>query len=164
VEAVRPRAAIFDIDGTLSDASARVHLITGSAKDWDGFVARAGEDKPYRWCVDVLKGLVAVGYVPVFLTSRPEDQLDVTLRWIEEHPGQWATNGVNLFMRSVGDRRHDDVFKRECYQTLIAPRYDVALAIDDRTGVCRMWRDLGIVALQCGDWEERHGHLVFGQQ
>ena len=35
------KAFIFDIDGTLADASHRLHHIQNGNKDWDAFFARA---------------------------------------------------------------------------------------------------------------------------
>jgi hypothetical protein len=57
-------------------------------------------------------------------------------------------------MRGATDRRPDTEIKREIYRKQIQPHYDVVLAIDDRKRVVKMWREEGILALRCSDWEE----------
>ena len=44
--------------------------------------------------------------------------------------------------------------KKEIYRHLIKPYYDVLFAIDDRQQVVDLWRDEGLVCLQCakGDY------------
>jgi phosphoglycolate phosphatase-like HAD superfamily hydrolase len=41
------RAAIFDIDGTLADATHRLHHVTGSNRNWDAFFQEAAHDTPH---------------------------------------------------------------------------------------------------------------------
>lgn len=63
-------------------------------------------------------------------------------------------NGLHVdkfFMRTAGDQRKDDVIKREIYETLIAPFWDVILVVDDRESVCAMWRELGLPLIQVKD-------------
>ncbi|MGH9121886.1 MAG: hypothetical protein ACRDYC_08055, partial [Acidimicrobiales bacterium] len=38
-------AVIFDLDGVLSDAAGRQHLIEGGRRDWDAFFDACGEDQ-----------------------------------------------------------------------------------------------------------------------
>lgn len=56
-----------------------------------------------------------------------------------------------LIMRQGGDTRRDSIVKREMYETMIAPHFDVLMAIDDRPQVCEVWRDLGINLIQVTD-------------
>lgn len=38
------RAVVFDIDGTLSDASHRLHHVTGGNRNWDAFFTEMAAD------------------------------------------------------------------------------------------------------------------------
>lgn len=47
--------------------------------------------------------------------------------------------------------------KRALYEAYVADRYEVALVLEDRSGVVRMWRALGLTCLQvaAGDFSRR---------
>jgi hypothetical protein len=51
-------------------------------------------------------------------------------------------------MRKYGDYRKDYVVKREIYEQLIAPDYDILCVLDDRNSVVDMWREIGLTCLQ----------------
>jgi len=56
-----------------------------------------------------------------------------------------------LYMRTEGDYRDDAVVKYELYVQYIAPTFDVAVVLDDRNRVVRMWRQVGLTCLQVED-------------
>jgi hydroxymethylpyrimidine pyrophosphatase-like HAD family hydrolase len=155
---MKPKAVIFDLDSTLFNADHRLHLIQNEPKDWPEFFRRAAHDTANLWCYSILKDLRAEGIVPLFVTGRNEGDFEMTRKSLEEHTGSIAVLNQNLFMRSLSDRRKDTEIKREIYQKQIKPHYDVVLAIDDRKRIVQMWREEGILALHCSDWEEsEHG-------
>lgn len=49
---MKPKAYIFDIDGTIADCSHRLHFITGEHKNWDAFYDACLDDAPIN---DVIK-------------------------------------------------------------------------------------------------------------
>jgi hypothetical protein len=53
-----------------------------------------------------------------------------------------------LKMRAAGDKRSDDIVKREIYEQKIAPWRTVVAVFDDRNKVVNMWRELGLLCLQ----------------
>jgi phosphoglycolate phosphatase-like HAD superfamily hydrolase len=151
------KAAIIDLDGTLCNADHRLHHVQKKPKDWDAFFAHMHLDTVNEWCRDIVKGCVAVGVNPIFLTGRNEDYRAITAQWLEENLG-YGSNWIEarLIMRPTGDRRTDTEFKLEVLRKRIQPFYKVMFAIDDRGGVVNMWREAGIPALQCADWEEKN--------
>ncbi len=54
-----------------------------------------------------------------------------------------------IFFRRAGDFRADDEVKREIWKEHIQPHYRVLFVVDDRDRVVRMWREEGLVCLQC---------------
>jgi predicted kinase len=141
-----PPAVVIDLDGTLTSAAWREHLVTGGRKDWERFFAQMGRDAPVQPLVD-LAGWIADDVAVVLLTGRPEDHAPVIRRWLGEH----GVTYDELLMRPAGDRRPDTVVKRERYRRDIAPRYEVRLAIDDRPKVIEMWREEGVYVLTAVD-------------
>ncbi len=143
--------AIFDIDGTLADASHRLHLLPkgnrekdGITPSWEAFFAAAVDDVPIP-AVRELCNIVAHA-MPVFLvTGRPEKDRELTQTWLEKHGIRYAA----LFMRPDGDRRPDTEVKFEEFQRIVDMGYTPAFAVEDRLSVTRMWREkAGIVCLQ----------------
>jgi hypothetical protein len=72
----------------------------------------------------------------------------MTQDWIENHVPLYPQDYV-LHMRPDNDWRKDTVFKEEIYNEYIKDYWDVLFAIEDRDRVVKMWRRLGVVALQC---------------
>jgi hypothetical protein len=52
-------------------------------------------------------------------------------------------------MRATADPREDYIIKKEIYETQIKDKYDVLFCLDDRKQVTQMWREQGLVCLQC---------------
>lgn len=135
---------IFDIDGTLSDASHRVHLLDESPKNWDEFFRLAKHDSPIAPTVSILRRLIE--HHPILLvTGRKDSDKEMTIGWLNEHNIPFDS----IYMRAEGDRRDDWVIKEELYKTRIAPQYGPAHGVfEDRSRVVKMWRDLGLVCYQ----------------
>jgi hypothetical protein len=56
-----------------------------------------------------------------------------------------------LLMRKEGDFRQDYIVKKEIYDRDIREAYKILFCIDDRKQVTDMWREQGLVCLQCAD-------------
>ena len=67
---------IFDIDGTLSDPSERLHFL--EKKDWDGFYNACMNDTPVHHVIYLLQEL-SKNHSIYILTGRPEKIKDKTL-------------------------------------------------------------------------------------
>lgn len=141
-----PPAIIVDLDGTLTSAAWREHLLTGRHRDWPGFFAGMGRDAPVPPLVDLV-AWVSTHATVVLLTGRPDDHAKVIRRWLADHGVVYD----HLLMRPGGDRRPDTVVKREIYRRDIAPHHQVRFVIDDRPRVIDMWREEGLYVLTAVD-------------
>lgn len=154
----KPKAIIIDLDGTLCNAEHRLEHIQKTPKDWETFFSLSHLDQPNEWCLDLIQCLYESGrYEILFVTGRSERDRQMTFDWLVKHlpfirqEHIWA----NLAMRGKEDRRPDHLVKGELYRDRLYPSYRVMMAIDDREDNTKLWRSLGIAALQCDDWEER---------
>ena len=134
---------ISDLDGTLSDAEHRVHLINSKRKDWDAFFAASRDDPPIWPVIHTVRALKAVGHEIHVITGRSDSTREDTIAWFERHEVPYD----RLLMRSDGDFTPDDKLKRDWFEQEYKLA-DVLLVLDDRDKVVRMWRELGLVCLQ----------------
>lgn len=147
-------AIIFDIDGTLADASHRIHHIKKKPKDWDAFFGAQIDDKPHRHIVDMLLAIKCMGKNPViFVSGRPANYREVTEKWLTKHGifNPFIDGKLWLFMRPTGDRRDDDIVKRELLGRIRMEGFEPIMAFDDRDRVVKMWRAMGIPCLQVAE-------------
>lgn len=143
------RTAIFDLDGTLADASKRLHFIQGEKKDWDGFF------RPENLAMDAVIEPVAEAlealekeYAIVFCTGRPQRTQAATVRWLS----QLSFLGIyRLMMRADDDRRPSAEVKRDHLQTLRGDGYRPVIAFEDRADDTAMWRAEGLVCFQVAE-------------
>jgi uncharacterized HAD superfamily protein len=139
---------IVDIDGTLADVSHRLHHIRGKRKKWKKFFELMSEDKPVQEIIDRVIELAQNHNIYV-VTGRPDNYREVTEAWLELHGLPYEA----LYMRKADDYRTDDVVKQE----ILDKHFDkdnVALVIEDRPRVIRMWKENGLTVLDVGTGEE----------
>jgi phosphoglycolate phosphatase-like HAD superfamily hydrolase len=139
--------AVFDIDGTLADVSARLHHIRNKPKNWKAFFAAMSEDKAVHAIVRLSNIIYDAGVRVVLCSGRPEEYRRQTVEWL-------ARAGVRydeLRLRRTGDRRTDTIAKREMLDGLDRAR--ILFVVEDRASVVEMWRKLGLVCLQCAPGE-----------
>ena len=84
------------------------------------------------------------GYKILFVSGREDTCEDVTREWLRLNCPPY----LFLHMRKAKDFREDSVVKREIYENLIEPFFDVVLVFDDRNQVVDMWREIGLKCLQ----------------
>jgi beta-phosphoglucomutase-like phosphatase (HAD superfamily) len=139
----RPRAMIWDLDGTLSDDQARAHFVEverGRARDWTSYFDAIDTDPPIAASMEVLRAMHAAGIRILFLTGRPEYTRPKTVRWL-------AANGLTeydaLIMRPDGERRPAGFFKAEVVQRL-RREYELVCAFEDRIDVAERLRQAGV--------------------
>lgn len=140
---------MVDLDGTLCDASHRVHHVQSKPKNWDAFYAGMADDEIISSVASVLHMARLAGLHIVYLTGRPDNYRDTTERWLSDHA--LLPDDSSLIMRRAGDFRLDDIVKRELYQAEVEPMYDISFVLEDRARVVRMWRDLGLACFQVAD-------------
>lgn len=143
---------ICDIDGTLADTSKRLHYLKQTPPNWDAFHEACDGDAPIDATCAVVGGLVQLkGYLPIFVTGRPERVRTKTLHWLRAH-----LDGLNstpdLHMRPDADHSEDYELKREIWKKRIAPMAEsVRLVLEDRGQCVKMWRELGLTCWQVAE-------------
>lgn len=145
----KPKAIICDLDGTLSNATHRLHHIERRPKDWNSFFKAQINDPINQWCLDLIQEQAAQGVEVLFVTARPENQSRSTLDWLHKNTSFKVELGRNLFMRPDGDRREDVIIKSEIYEDLIKEQFEVIMAVDDKKSIIQMWTTHGINACLC---------------
>jgi phosphoglycolate phosphatase-like HAD superfamily hydrolase len=138
---------VFDIDGTLADVSARLHHIRQKPRNWKAFFAGMSEDKEVHAIVRLCNLVYDAGVRVVLCSGRPEEYRRQTVDWL-------ARVGVRydeLRLRRKGDRRSDTIAKREMLEGLDLA--DILFVVEDRSSVVEMWREQGLVCLQCAPGE-----------
>ena len=148
---MKPKAYIFDIDGTIADCSHRLHFIAGRHKDWDAFYAACKNDRAIPDVVCLLRLLTAHNIAILFITGRPQRISDQTERWLIEVADYKLSLDSCIKMRKDGDHRPDYIVKREIYEQEIKDKYDVVGVFEDRDSCVKMWRELGLTCFQVAD-------------
>lgn len=143
---------VFDIDGTLSDPSHRLHHVTNGKRDWPAFFAGMSEDAP-KHDVIWLNWLAsrADGVAILIVTARPGDYFEQTEDWLRRHGVEYD----NIYMRKIGDTRQDAIVKSEIIDQIEAEGYCIRAWVDDRQQVVEAVRQRGITVLQCASWDDR---------
>ncbi len=139
----KPKAVIWDLDGTLSDDRARAHYVEveqGRARDWHSYFDAIDTDPPIAASMELLRALRAYGHRVVFLTGRPDYTRPKTVRWLE-------ANGLDdydeLIMRPEGETRPAGYFKVDVVRRL-RERYELVCAFEDRIDVAEALRVAGV--------------------
>lgn len=130
---------VVDIDGVLSDATARQHFLERRPQDWRGFFDSVGED-PLILELAVLLRLLDPVLRIVLLTGRPERVQGPTIAWLERYHVRWDV----LAMRDRGDYGAATEFKREILHRLREAGFEPVLALDDDDRNVVMFRDEGV--------------------
>lgn len=129
----KPNAVIIDIDGTVA-------CMKGIRKPFEW--GKVGKDKPRYFVIDMVRGLMDQGITPVFLSGRDGCCKEDTYKWVREYIME--DEPFYLFMRETNDSRKDKVVKEEIFWKYVANNFNVVGAIDDRSSVLQLWRELGI--------------------
>ena len=139
---------IFDLDGTLSDATERRRHLAATPPDWNSFYEELEQDPPIVPIADLYRSLCRdESYTVVILTGRPERYRSHTERWLETHKLPQRP----IYFRPDDDNGHDLDVKKRVYHALTANGDKVAFVVEDRNSVVQMWRELGVVCLHCFD-------------
>lgn len=150
----KPKAVIFDVDGTL----ARMNGKRGPF-EWD----KVGNDEPNMILFYTMKSLYEQGYKIIIMSGRDGVCREDTKLWINtvltrDDMKIYVENELysdyidyQLFMRGENDHRSDVIVKYELFMKHIDGKYNVEAVFDDRPKVVRMWQDLGLNVVQCGN-------------
>jgi len=138
---------VFDMDGTLSDPTHRVHFLTQEDPDWDSFYEACDKDLPRNSMLDLLSLYLADGEHVEIWTGRRESTREKTMEWLSMCD---IDSRIPVRMRKDGDFRHDTEVKREW----IKEHGEPDLVFEDRNSMVKFYRDNGIecVQVQEGDF------------
>ncbi len=146
----KTKAIVVDLDGTQADCEHRRKLKEGTDKiDFGHFLdpVNVAKDPLNVWCKELVVAMFKQGYNIIYVSGR-EDSLElVTREWLKKHGLPY----YDLYMRKSGDYRKDTEIKIEIYNEHIKDRCEVLFVIDDRKQVVDMWREMGMVVLQCAE-------------
>lgn len=136
-----PEAVIVDIDGTIA------HMVGRSPYD----ETRVHEDKPNQPVIDMIERLHKGGMKIIFCSGRTDKCYIETRAWIRTHVK--IGDEFVLFMRKHGDKRKDNVVKRQIFEDYLRKAgVNIVGVFDDRNQVVQMWRDeLGMTVYQVAD-------------
>ncbi len=143
---------IFDLDGTLSDATHRQWMIRkdradGLKPDWRTFYRACGRDKPKLATIAVAKALHAASHELWLFSGRSNEVQALTSAWLVEH--ELAMLFSRYRFRPEGDHQPDDKLKRGWYEEMSEQdRERLLLVFDDRDRMVAMWRSLGVTCFQ----------------
>lgn len=138
---------IVDIDGTVALHVKRDGTLRRGHHEYD----RVLEDEPNYPIISLVQAVIRprLSGPPcdlVFVSGRPERCREDTQEWLRQYVTHVSPN--HLFMRADGDRRADDVVKRELFETQVQHQFgNPWLILDDRPRVIRMWAEYGFTVL-----------------
>ncbi|RDD52804.1 MAG: hypothetical protein BA066_07730 [Candidatus Korarchaeota archaeon NZ13-K] len=144
-EALKPKAAIFDLDGVLVDSSERYRLCESEAagdrrRFWECFLSEKymDLDRPRTEYVETLRRYAAQGYRIIIVTGRVEErQKNKTLRQLSD----WGITFHEIYFRRAGDYRKDYEFKSEIVRNL-SKKYRIVAVFEDSKPVAEALRKL----------------------
>lgn len=150
--ATREPAAVFDMDGTLSDTRDITHFVHGKFRDFDSFHRHSLFTPPNKEVLAALRSAHEKGYKIVITTARNEEFRGVTQAWLDKLNIPYD----NIFMRKDGDSRKDFVVKKEIFDNDINPNYDLVISYDDNPQAVEAWREKGVRVVEVPGFED-HG-------
>ena len=144
----RADTVVVDLDGTLADVSHRLSYVRSRPPDWPAFFARVSNDRLNAWCRDLIRALTPA-YRIVIVSGRPMSTFDDTRAWLERNHVPYDDL---VLVRAINDHSPDQELKRAWLRSYGKER--ILFTVDDRQKVVNMWREEGVVCLQCAAWEE----------
>lgn len=129
-----PSAFIFDIDGTIAHVDGKRDIF-----DYSKVI-----DDSIDIHTSVLLDSVRKTNEIIFVTGREESCRKETVQWLDK----WGLGEYPLYMRPLEDRRKDTILKKEIFENIIEPKYNVIGVFEDRVSVVEMYRKLGLKVYQ----------------
>lgn len=141
---------IVDLDGTIANLDHRLHHIKGEHKDFRAFHDAAVDDTLNVWCRQLMYAMKERQFRIEIVSGRPRSYFRQTAIWLYQNDVPYSR--LNL-VRQDGDYTPDQVLKRDWLEIYGSER--ILFAVDDRQRVVDMWRENGVVCLQCNVWAEK---------
>jgi len=136
-----PHVIICDLDGTLAIHNGR------NPFEYD----KCDTDIPNKIVISIVENYLSYGEGDViFMSGREDSCKEKTRQWIKDYV-QIMDREFQVHMRKTGDSRKDSIVKKELFDNHVRDKYFVDFILDDRDQVVEMWRDLGLICLQCAE-------------
>jgi len=89
----------------------------------------------------------------IIVTGRDDTCKDVTLKWLADNniPFDEFYMRDHTLVDEKGNKLDDTIIKRNIYEEMIKPRFNVRFVLDDRDRVVKMWREQGLKVLQVAE-------------
>jgi hypothetical protein len=142
----RPKASIYDMDGSLVDVSGIRHLLNGPGR-FHTFHMASVDCPPHQWVVDDARRDADAGLAVLIVTAREACYRHVTAWWLALN----AVPSEAMWMRGLRDNRPDSVVKAEILRKILAS-YDVVKAHEDQPRVAAVWESAGIPVTMVPGW------------
>lgn len=141
-------AIIFDLDGTLAIIDERRKALNSKPKNWEAFFKGMINDEPNTPIIEIYNALAMTHKFSMLIVSgRPDKYIEESKSWLYKNNIKFDA----IYMRKTNDRRNDSLVKKDILDEILSNGFNVVLSVDDRTSVVNMWRQNGIVCLQCAD-------------
>jgi hypothetical protein len=151
---VENKYVVVDLDGTLANVDHRTNLVKRAKPKFDTFFKLCHKDKVNEWCKQLILSLVARGFKVCIVSARPLSTEKMTAQWLVDNG--LDNEGITLrLLRGDRDYTPDVELKRKWLRSLTTvSKKDILFVVDDRQRVVDMWREEGLVCLQCYAWKE----------
>ena len=140
---------IFDIDGTIADATHRLHHIIGDNKDWEAYDKLCHEDIPIKSIITIANCLYYNDFDIMLLTGRNERTRKDTEAWLQHNHVRYDF----LIMRGFDDRREDTIVKLENLAKFRedCPEFKIQTIFEDRKRLTEAFRAEGYHVCQVAE-------------
>ena len=141
---------LCDIDGTIADTTHRLHYVDkpeGEKKDWKGFFSEMHLDPVRRDVGRMLIDYYNKGKTIIFLSARPEDYKEITLKWLQDNLLSFA---YTLIMRPRNDKRPDTEVKADMLDMYFPDKSVIHAILDDRPSIINVWKEKGLNVIDVG--------------
>jgi len=136
-------AALFDLDGTLCDTSAIVHLTQGPDRDYRAFHAASAGCPPDAAVRAALEDARRRGLAIVLWTGREFVWRDLTIDWLAAHEIAWD----GLYMRLAADYRPAPKVKAELLRDIADDGFRVVEAWEDDREIVALLDAAGVTCV-----------------
>lgn len=152
ISTMKPKAYIFDVDGTLANVDPFLHHVRGDNKDYDAFHEASINALPNFEVVQMLNEAFFDQMHIIIVTSRKEVWRGLTSYWLAKNDiGHHA-----LYMRKDNDNRQDYEVKEDILLQ-IKKHWNVTHAVDDNPSIIKLWQNYGINTTKIGTWDGNRG-------
>jgi hypothetical protein len=140
---------VVDLDGTLANLDHRLPLIKGPKKHWDKFYSLVAGDRVNEWCASLMQEMNRAHNV-VIVSARPMIVKEATEKWLSDNRVRYGV--LYLLRKDSKDFTPDTELKRNWLKWY--GKDNILFTVDDRQRVVDMWREEGVICLQCNAWKE----------